>query len=374
MLPRKTVQLETMRWVRRIMFVTALVGLFASIYLLITYTSGKPIVCGTTHGCEVVRASAYAYMGPIPRPALGVLFYAGFLFWLILRLAFAKPSWQKVLLELTWIGACIGFLESAWLFYIQAVIIKSFCTWCLTSGATATILFFLSFFDSADTLEERIVTKEIKWIFNSVLVFIIVGGILLWGLIFRTAGGELPGIKQDGMNVPVGDIFPAGTPFEGPATATVRVVEFIDFECPACGAYHPIMKQIREEFAGKIQFAQRQLPLIEVHKHAHDASKAAVCAMQQNRYFEMADALIVNRENLTIPDLEHYASALRLDTSAFTTCLQDPKTTAYVDEQRAAAIKLGIDQTPTIFINDLALEDLPSLEQFRTILNQKLQK
>lgn len=372
MFPRKTVSLQTTIWVRRIMFVAALVGLFASIYLLITYTSGKPIVCGSEHGCETVRASSYAYLGPIPRPALGVVFYAGFLFWLVLRTAFAKPAWQKVLLELTWLGACIGFLESAWLLYVQAAIIESFCTWCLTSGAAATVLFALSFFDGADALEEPRITKEVKWIFKTLLAAVAIGGLLLWGLLYREAGGDLPSIKQQGMNVPVSDIFPAGLPFEGPATATVRVVEFLDFECPGCAAYHPIMKHIRETYAGKIQFGQRLLPLIEIHKHAREAAMAAVCAMQQDRYFDMADALIVNRENLTRTDLDHYADALRLDTAKFKACMDDPKTGEYVDAERKAAIGLGITQTPTIFIGNEALDGLPSADQFKRILDQKL--
>lgn len=373
MFPRKSVSLQTTVWVRRVMFLTALVGLFASIYLLITYTSGKPIVCGSAHGCETVRASSYAYLGPIPRPALGVVFYAGFLGWLIFRLAFAKPTWQKALLELTWLGACIGFLESAWLFYIQAAVIESFCTWCLMSGAAATILFGLSFFDGAENVQEPKLTKEIKWIFQVLLAYFIIGALLLWGLIYRQAGGDLPSIKQQGMNVPVSDIFPAGLPFEGPATATVRVVEFLDFECPGCAAYHPIMKQVREAYAGKIQFGQRLLPLIEIHTHAREAAIAAVCAMHQDRYFDMADALIVNRTNLSREDLDHYADALRLDTAKFKTCMDDPKTGEYVDGQRQAAINLGITQTPTIFINNEALDGLPSFDQFKRILDQKLQ-
>ena len=361
-----------MIWVRRIMLIAGLIGLFASIYLLITYTSGKPIVCGTSHGCDVVRASEWAYLGPIPRPALGVVFYLGFIGLLIYRLAFAKSALQKILLELTWLGACIGFVESAWLFYLQAAVIKAFCTWCLTSGATATVLFLLSFFDSAEELEDRLVSKELRWIFTSVLVAFLSGTVLLWGLIYRDAGGDQPGIRQQGLNVPVTELVPAGTPVEGPATATVTLVEFLDFECPGCAAYHPIIEQIRKEFAGRIKYVQRLMPLVEIHKHARASAIAAVCAQEQGKYFEMADALIANQRNLERSDLEHYADALRLDTTRFKTCLDDPAIGSRVDAERKAGDAMGITQTPTLFLNDIELQELPSLEAFRDLIQQRL--
>lgn len=372
MFPRKTVQTQTLIWVRRLMFIASLIGLFASIYLLITYTSGKPIVCGTSHGCDIVRSSEWAYLGPIPRPALGVLFYAGFIGWLLYRLAFAKKAWQKILLELTWVGAFIGFAESAWLFYVQAALIKAFCTWCLTSGAAALILFLSSFFDSAEELDERTVSKEIRWIFKSVLIAFVGGTILLWGLIYRDAGGDQPSIKQQGMNVPVVELVPAGTPIEGPATATVTLVEFLDFECPGCAAYHPIIQQIRQEFTGQIKYVQRLMPLVEIHKHARASAIAAVCAQEQGKYFEMADALIANRTNLERSDLEHYADALRLDATRFKTCLDDPAMGSRVDAARKAGDAMGITQTPTLFLNDEELSDLPSLETLRSLIKARL--
>jgi len=368
MLPRKKVTIETMIKVRRAMFIAALVGLFAAIYLLITYTSGKEIVCGATGGCEAVRASEWAYVGPIPLPAFGVLFYAGLVGWLLYRLAFAKASHQRILLELTWIGTFIGFAESVGLFYVQAAIIKSFCTWCLVSGAAATSLFLLSLFDSAEPLSEKQTGKEIKWSFYALLISFILGGLLLWNLLYRSdEAGQL-----SSGNVTVEQLLPTALPIEGPATATVAVIEFLDFECAGCAAYHPLMKQIRQEFAGKIRYAQRLMPLVEIHTFARPAAIAAVCADKQGRFFDYGDALLANRLNLTRPDLERYASALRLDSAKFKTCLDDPSIGSFVDTERKAADAIGIKQTPTIFVNDLALDNLPTLEQFRGILKSKL--
>jgi uncharacterized membrane protein len=85
MLIVKHVSLSALIWIRRAMLWSALVGLFASTYLFITYVSGAPIVCGLVSGCEAVRASSWSYTFGIPRPALGVVFYLAIIGLLIYR-------------------------------------------------------------------------------------------------------------------------------------------------------------------------------------------------------------------------------------------------------------------------------------------------
>lgn len=228
--------------------------------------------------------------------------------------------------------------------------------------------FLLSFFDSTEKLEEHSVNKEIRWIFTSVLIAVLSGSILLWGLLYRGSGEN----SQQGLNVTITELIPTGTPIEGPATATVTLVEFLDFECPGCAAYHPVLQQIRQEFAGRIKYAQRLMPLSEIHKHAKASAVASLCAKEQGKYFEMADALISNQRNLERSDLVHYADALHLDSASFKTCLDNPVISSRVDAERKAGDALGITQTPTIFLNDIELQYLPSLEEFRSLIQQKL--
>lgn len=131
-------------------------GLFASGYLLYVYVTGGPIACGPAHGCDIVRASRWAYLGPIPQPLLGVVFYAGMLGLLIVRSILDSSQRVALLLKrLTFVGACIGFIESAVLFLIQWVEIGAFCTWCLVSGATSTGIFILAWLDSPTQTGEQ---------------------------------------------------------------------------------------------------------------------------------------------------------------------------------------------------------------------------
>ncbi len=158
------------------------IGLFASAYLLFEYVTGGPIVCGQAGGCEIVRASSAAYIGPIPRPLLGVIFYGGMLALLITR---SLTSWQAVWLRrLTFIGATIGLLESGELFVVQWLVIKSFCTWCLASGASTVAIFAFALFDRAVlTSEERL--QDLKGYTFALFLLMGIGIPSFWFLVSR---------------------------------------------------------------------------------------------------------------------------------------------------------------------------------------------
>ncbi len=348
----------------------ALLGLFASTYLLITYVSGTPIVCGLVSGCEAVRASSWSYTFGIPRPALGVAFYLAIIGLLIYRVY--APHHLRRWSNVSWLLTFVGFIESGFLTLVQWIDIKAFCIWCLVSAVASTVLFVLSFFDAEDRLDTRMAFRELKTILFSFIVAMIAGGLGLYLLLAAPLRGE-----KIIENVVAKDPQAAGlilptTPVEGPVSSTVTIIEFLDFECPGCAAFHPVMQRIRQEFAGRIRYAQRLFPLVETHPHAKGAAIAAVCAQRQNQYYPYADALIVNRDHLTRDDLIHYAEALRLDRAAFVTCLDDPTAAEVVIAERKAGEALGIDSTPTIFLNDAVFEGIPSYEQLRTLIEQGL--
>ncbi len=143
-----------------------LLGLFASAYLLFVYVTHGPIVCGVSGGCELVRASKWAHVGPIPTPFFGVIFYFGMLLLLVAR--FATQKGERVLYWVMRIGAIVGFLESVSLFCIQWLVVKAFCVWCLISGVSATVIFLLSWFDQA-LLSEQQKQEELKTLFVGML-------------------------------------------------------------------------------------------------------------------------------------------------------------------------------------------------------------
>ncbi|MEK7565887.1 MAG: vitamin K epoxide reductase family protein [Patescibacteria group bacterium] len=127
-----------MRLVNRGIFLLAIIGLLISGYLLERYITNAPIVCGKSLGCDIVRASPYAYFSGIPMPFFGLIFY----------LAIAGGSFMQTVtpdrkLPL-WPLAAAGFAFSLYLFFLEIFVIHSLCFWCLASGIIAFLLFILT--------------------------------------------------------------------------------------------------------------------------------------------------------------------------------------------------------------------------------------
>lgn len=145
------------------MAAAALVGAFASAYLLDVYLTGAPIVCGLgpNQGCDIVRASQWSYVfGIIPRPLLGLAFYAGF--FLLLAVRTATNRYGNHLRQLTLVLAVFGAFESLYLLGLQAFAIKAYCLWCLTSSVTAFVIAAMAFYDKHEEVRSMTAYREMR--------------------------------------------------------------------------------------------------------------------------------------------------------------------------------------------------------------------
>ena len=138
------------------------------------------------------------------------------------------------------------------------------------------------------------------------------------------------------------------SPFIGPANASVTVIEFFDFQCPACRAAEPTIKQIRENYKDKVKFVARNFPLSQ-HEFAEKASEASECAFEQNKYWEYHDLLMEG--NLDIVSLKQYAKDLGLNTTQFDNCLDSGKYFSQIQKDFQDGISYGVQGTPTFFVN-----------------------
>lgn len=137
----------------------------------------------------------------------------------------------------------------------------------------------------------------------------------------------------------------------GPAGARVTLVEYGDYECPHCGALHPIVEAVRKGFGGNLRFAFRHFPLRSSHPHALAAARAAEAAGEQGRFWEMHDRLYRRQTELTDADLERHAMKLGLDLERFRRSLGDRAHEVRIREDLASAARSGARGTPTLFIN-----------------------
>ncbi|MHB8626428.1 MAG: DsbA family protein [Aggregatilineales bacterium] len=143
-----------------------------------------------------------------------------------------------------------------------------------------------------------------------------------------------------------------GSPSIGPDSARVTIVEFGDFQCPFCEQFFfQTEKSLLQQYAGKIRFVWRNWPLINIHPDAMNAANAAECAYEQNKFWEYHDVLYENQQQLGKDALVSYAKQLNLNMTAFQSCFDTDKYLQRIETDIHAAETLGLQGTPTFFIN-----------------------
>lgn len=155
---------------------------------------------------------------------------------------------------------------------------------------------------------------------------------------------------------PVLEVSIENRPWIGGVNARVTIVEFTDFECPSCAATQPVLEELIKEYGDKVKLAARSYPL-DQHKHAFKSAEAAEAAREQGKYWEYTALLFKNQKALDIDRLKEYASQLGLDRKKFDDALDSGKFIDVVKHDVADGDKLGIDATPTVFINGKRIVD-----------------
>jgi protein-disulfide isomerase len=137
----------------------------------------------------------------------------------------------------------------------------------------------------------------------------------------------------------------------GPAEARVTLVEYGDYECPYCGALHPVIEAARKAFGGNLLFVFRHFPLRSSHPHALAAAKAAEAAGEQGKFWEMHHRLYQRQTELEDEDLLRHAREIGLDVPRFERELGARTHEARIREDLASAAQSGAGGTPSLFIN-----------------------
>lgn len=160
--------------------------------------------------------------------------------------------------------------------------------------------------------------------------------------------------------------------------AKVTLVEFGDFQCPACGSVNPIVEQITEEYKGKITFVFRNFPLA-AHKNAMIAAEAAEAAGAQGKYFQMHSMLYDKQADWSESDkpMEHfekYAKELKLDINKFKSEIESNKYEKKIQQDITDGTALGVDATPTFYINGVKQVGGLPYDEFKAKIEEELSR
>lgn len=165
-------------------------------------------------------------------------------------------------------------------------------------------------------------------------------------------------------------LVPADAHRMGPTDAKVTLVEFSDFQCPACKATKPLVDQIVKQYEGKIQVVYRFFPLRQVHLHAAIGARAAEAAGKQNAFFQYGDVLFDKQTDWAEAKdptvlFKQYAKDLKLNEAQFAKDLADTKLDEHIVKDEADGNTIGVNATPTFYVNGLQTQaqDLSSAIQ-----------
>lgn len=189
--------------------------------------------------------------------------------------------------------------------------------------------------------------KKIAVLITGVCFLILFGGILL--------SSKSSSTSNLGRTVNIADLNGDARHAKGNPEAKVTVVEVADFQCPACAQAHPYIKALVDAHPDDLYFVYRHFPLSQ-HKNAFTASEASEAAGDQGKFWEMYDILYQKQSDwegsdASIDKFTEYAKELGLNTEQFKKDLTDHKFKDIVQKDLDNGIKIGINSTPTFFIN-----------------------
>lgn len=167
----------------------------------------------------------------------------------------------------------------------------------------------------------------------------------------------------------------------GSPTAKVVLIEYGDFECPACALYVPLVSQLEKDFSDTLAVVFRNFPLRGLHANADAAAQASEAAHLQGKFWEMHDKLYESQiEWEKKPDAKNiftqYAGQLGLDTAKFTADMNSAAVKAIVDAAYSSATRSGLTGTPTFFLNgkQLSPTQTGSYESFKALIQAQIAK
>ena len=143
---------------------------------------------------------------------------------------------------------------------------------------------------------------------------------------------------------------------QGPTDAPITLLEYGDYECPYCGEAHPIVKAVQDRLGNRLCFAFRHFPLLMVHPHAEHAAELAEAAAAQGKFWQMHDRLFENQEALEDEDLAEYAATLGLDAKRLMGEVGSGAHGERIREDLQTGRRLGVNGTPTFFVNGVPYE------------------
>ncbi len=330
--------------------VPTLVGLVASVMLLVDYGLAAPVFCDEGGGCAALKQSVFANIAGIPLPAVGV-----FAFVVYGGLALSRGAWARVGLALvSTLASCFAVI-----LVLYQVSSGVYCAFCLAADTSTMLIAVAAWYRmrSAVPGDAEVPARSVEVVASAAAMVLAIAAPIVAGKLI-TPKVQIPDIViAERARTPKGH---------------VTIVDFVDFECPFCRQTHEAFAPLVEQRKDRVRVVRKQVPL-RMHPHAMDAARAACCGERLGRGDAMADALFkAPVDDLTPEGCEKVATTIGLSLDAFRSCVQDPETDARIKSDTAEFKAAKAHGLPTIWIGDRVMEGAQPVETLREALDDAL--
>jgi protein-disulfide isomerase len=209
-----------------------------------------------------------------------------------------------------------------------------------------------------------------------IIVIVLAVGVAAGAAVFLSRGTNQP---AENNSAPSHVEIKGGGHVRGNEKAPLTLVEFGDYECPSCGAYHPFVKEVLNRYPDKVRLEFHHFPLVTVHPNAMLGAMAAEAAGEQGKFWEMHDALFENQpiwgeSRNAEPILISLASRIGLDVNKFMQSIRNPGLQSQILQDVTRGNELQINETPTFFLNGERIHVKLSIEDFVQVIEAHLHK
>jgi protein-disulfide isomerase len=159
--------------------------------------------------------------------------------------------------------------------------------------------------------------------------------------------------------------------------AKVTLIEYADFQCPACKPMSEFIRQAATDFKGKLFIVYRFFPLVNLHQNAMSSAQAAFAAYKQGKFWEMSHLLYQNQDNWSTDNnaqkiFTDYAKKLGLNIGQFTQDYNSDSTKKFINGQESESLKINLTYTPSVFINGKLIQNPQYYEGFKQLIQDAL--
>jgi protein-disulfide isomerase len=164
----------------------------------------------------------------------------------------------------------------------------------------------------------------------------------------------------------------SGLPFKGPEQAPVVIAVYSDYQCPYCARLGPLLQQVLEKYPKDVKLVYKNFPL-DFHKIARKAASSVLAADEQGKFWDFHEKLFDNISALNDAKIQEIAKELKLNMERFNKKMQDPAVIELINRDVAEAQRIGVNSTPTVFVNGKPLKDR-SLQGFQEMIEDELHR